>query len=111
MKRQLVAILACDVPAHSPSLSNYETETKESLQACFRFVRESVADHNGRPFHSAKATLMAEFDNAVDAVRCALALHEFTEEVNMGVIPDRQLLMRIGVLLGDEFTLRKADDE
>ena len=45
--------------------------------------------------------LLLEFPSVVEAVRCAIAIHEGMAQQNEGVPPDRQLAFRIGVHAGD----------
>ena len=60
MDRKLIAILVGDVVGYSRLVGSNETKAIENLQACFKFVRECVADHGGNIFNSAGDSILAE---------------------------------------------------
>ena len=101
METKLIAILVGDIVDYRRLTSAHETETMDGLPATFEFVRECVADHGGRVFDTGEHSLLCEFGSVVDAVSCALEVLEIFEELNAEISPDRRLLLRLGIHLGD----------
>jgi TolB-like protein len=67
-----------------------------------------VTKHSGRVVKTTGDGLLIEFHSVVDALECALAIQAVMAERNEGVPPDRRMLFRIGVNLGD--VLVEGDD-
>ena len=101
MERKLIAIMVGDVVGYSRLAGAYERETIEGLQACFDFIRECVSDHRGKIFNTAGDSVLAEFGSVVDAVRCALDIQAFFDEINEGMAQERRFLMRFGIHMGE----------
>ncbi|MGF1477264.1 MAG: adenylate/guanylate cyclase domain-containing protein [Geminicoccaceae bacterium] len=60
-----------------------------------------IAAYNGRIVSVAGDGLMAEFASVVNAVACAVDLQLTMNKRNLNVDPDRRILFRLGVNLGD----------
>lgn len=65
-----------------------------------RVEREVLAAHGGRLVKSLGDGLMLEFQSVQPAVRAAFAIQNACNELNMGVPPQRQMLLRMGVHTG-----------
>jgi adenylate cyclase len=95
MNRRLTAILAADVAGYSRLMGEDETGT---LQALKRFRQElfepAVASHQGEIVKRMGDGWLVTFNSIVDAVNCALAVHD-------GLNGDRVIKLRSGVHIGD----------
>ena len=101
-QRKLAAILVADVVGYSKLVGADE----ERLLARLRNVRSdlidpSVAVHNGRIVKRTGDGAILEFRSAVDAVRCAIEVQNGMVERNEGVAPERRIVFRIGIHVGD----------
>lgn len=102
MERRLTTILAADVAGYSRLMEADEQGTYAALQAHLDdFILPTIEAGNGRIVKLMGDGLLTEFDSVVDAVECALALQRGIAERNADVPADTQLVLRIGVHLGD----------
>ncbi len=101
MKRKLVAILAGDVAGYSRLMGEDEDLAVQNWTAYREFILDVAADHQGRLFNSAGDSLIFAFSSVLDALRAAVEIQQFLHDVNDGVPPQRQMLMRFGLHLGD----------
>ena len=101
-RRRLAAILAADVVGYSRLMHADEVATLAALKARRRAILEPlIARHGGRLFKIVGDGAMVEFASVVSAVQCAVALQESFAAANAGSSPDHQIMLRIGVHLGD----------
>src|SRR5271170_6398871 len=108
VERRLSAILAADVAGYSRLMGLDEAGTARILRQ-HRIVTDAlVAKHGGRIVKTTGDGLLLEFPSVVDAVECAVAVQAVMAERNDGVPPDRRMLFRIGINLGD--ILIEGDD-
>ena len=101
-ERRLAAILAADVVGYSRLVEQDE----EGTLAALRDIRHSVidpllAEHRGRIIKLMGDGPLAEFGSVVDAVSCALAVQAGTAARQAQVAPERRIVFRIGINLGD----------
>jgi adenylate cyclase len=100
--RKIAAILAADVVGFSRMTGADEDGTLARLRALRRdLIDPTVALHNGRVFKRTGDGALIEFRSVVDAVRCAIAVQNSMVERFSGVPPDRRIVFRIGIHLGD----------
>jgi adenylate cyclase len=100
--RRLAAILAADVVGYSRLMEADETATLAVLKARRRDVLSPLAvRHQGRIFKVTGDGVLIEFGSAVNAVQCAIDLQRDMAAANKGQSADRQIVLRIGVNLGD----------
>jgi TolB-like protein/class 3 adenylate cyclase len=100
--RKIAAILAADVVGFSRMTSADEDGTLSRLRALrSELIDPTVAAHNGRVFKRTGDGALVEFRSVVDAVRCAIEIQNAMVERLAGVPPDRRIVFRIGVHLGD----------
>ena len=99
--RKIAAILAADVVEYSRLMGADEPGTLAALKIRRAVFDELVNEFDGREFGSVGDSLMAEFPSAVNAVLCALAIQQRTEEENASLPAARRMHLRIGVNLGD----------
>ena len=107
-KRRLTTILAADVAGYSALMASDEEATVRTLRAYREIIDKLIARHDGRIFNTAGDAVLAEFSSAVEAVRCAITIQDELRVRNAELVPERQMLFRIGVNLGD--VLVEGDD-
>ena len=101
-QRRLAAILAADVVGYSRLMEQDEAGTLAMLKTRRKEVLEPVvAKHHGRIFKVTGDGVLVEFSSAVNAAQCALELQSGMAEANENQGADRQIVLRIGVNLGD----------
>src|SRR5215469_8333876 len=102
MERRLAAILAADVVGYSRLMEQDEAGTLTVLKSRRKEVLEPlVTRHRGRVFKIAGDGVLVEFGSAVNAVQCAIDLQKGMSAANAELPPDRHIVLRVGVNLGD----------
>jgi adenylate cyclase len=101
VERRLTTILAADVAEYSRLMGADEAGTLAALTACRAIVDELIAGHHGRIANTAGDSVLAEFPSVTDALSCAIAVQQAIAKQNAEALPDRRMLFRIGVHLGD----------
>lgn len=101
-ERRLAAILAADVVGYSRLVEQDE----EGTLAALRDIRHALVDpllvhHRGRIVKLMGDGLLAEFGSVVDAVACAVAIQAATAARQDDTRPERRIVFRIGINLGD----------
>jgi adenylate cyclase len=100
--RRLAAILAADVAGYSRLMGADAEGTGERLEAYRRsLVDPKIAEHRGRVVKTTGDEMLVEFPSVVDAVRCAVEVQRGMVERDADTLPDRRIMFRIGVNLGD----------
>jgi TolB-like protein/class 3 adenylate cyclase/Tfp pilus assembly protein PilF len=102
LKRRLTAILLADVVGYSRLMSNDEEETHARFSGHVnRLIEPKITEYGGHPVRSMGDGILAQFDSAVDAVRCAVEIQQGLVE-GESVIPEaRRIRLRIGINTGD----------
>ena len=108
MRRRLTTILAADVVGYSKLMAADEDATLRALRSHREVIDRLIARHDGRIFNTGGDSVLAEFGSAVEAVRCAISMQDELRVRNAELIPDRRLLLRIGINVGDVFV--EGDD-
>jgi hypothetical protein len=85
-----------------------EEQTLVTFRAHSAVFETLVTQHRGRVFNRAGDAILAEFDSAVEAVRCATDIQAALQTRNAALPENRRVLFRIGINLGD--VLRQGDD-
>ncbi len=101
VKRKLSAILSADVVGYSRMMGEDEVSTVRTLEAYRKVMADLIEQFRGRVVDSPGDNLLAEFASVVDAVQCAVEIHEVIRAKNEDLPEDRRMLFRIGVNLGD----------
>jgi adenylate cyclase len=100
--RRLTAVLAADVAGYSRLMARDELGALGSLKSLRSTIIEPlVARHRGTIVGTAGDSLLVSFASAIDAVVCALAWQQACDEAAESQSPDRRMLFRIGIHLGD----------
>jgi adenylate cyclase len=101
-ERRLAAILAADVVGFSRLMEQDEAGTMERMRGRRQNVlMPLVARYGGRVFKLMGDGVLIEFASVVNAVGCAVDLQQAMRAQNVGMPSQQQLLLRIGINLGD----------
>jgi class 3 adenylate cyclase/TolB-like protein/tetratricopeptide (TPR) repeat protein len=101
LERKLAAILAADVAGYTRLMGVDEEGTLNALRSHREVVDGLVTTHRGRVFNTAGDSVMAEFQSAVDATLCAIAIQQATATRNEAVPRNKRVEFRIGLNIGD----------
>jgi class 3 adenylate cyclase/TolB-like protein/Tfp pilus assembly protein PilF len=100
--RRLAAIMVADVAGYSRLMGTDEVGTLNALKEHRRErIDPTIARHNGRVFKTTGDGLLVEFASVVDAVGFAVAIQRTMLAFNQGIHTDRQIVLRIGINIGD----------
>src|SRR5271165_4464624 len=101
LERKLATILSADVAEYSRLMSEDEEATLKTFRGHKKVFESLVVMHRGRIFNTAGDAILAEFNSAVEALRCATEIQAALRTLNDQLPPNRQVRFRIGVNLGD----------
>jgi class 3 adenylate cyclase/TolB-like protein/tetratricopeptide (TPR) repeat protein len=102
LERRLAAIMVADVAGYSRLMGTDEVGTLNALKEHRRDrIDPTISRHNGRIFKATGDGLLVEFASVVDAVGCAVAIQRAMLAFNAGIHADRQIVLRIGINVGD----------
>ena len=101
VRRKLSVILACDFEGYTRLMRADEEATLKTLKAYREIIDGMIERHGGHVFNTAGDSVVAEFDSAMEAVRCAVAVQEELAPRNARLPDDRKMRLRIGINLGD----------
>jgi adenylate cyclase len=108
--RKIAAILCSDVVGYSRLAGADEDRILARLRALRSdLIDPTIAVHNGRVVKRTGDGSIVEFRSVVDAVRCAIEVQTAMVDRNAGVPADRQIVIRIGIHLGD--VVEEADGD
>ncbi|MDX1592758.1 MAG: adenylate/guanylate cyclase domain-containing protein [Gammaproteobacteria bacterium] len=99
--RRLATILAADVVGYSRLMAEDEDATVRTLKAYRAIIDRLIDRHDGRIFHTAGDSVVAEFGSAVEAVRCAITIQDELRVRNAELDEARRMNLRIGINIGD----------
>jgi class 3 adenylate cyclase/tetratricopeptide (TPR) repeat protein len=101
VKRKIAVILAADIAGYSRLIAEDEEETLRRFEGYRAVFAEFVERGSGRIFNTAGDAILAEFQSAVEAVRCAVDVQESLRARNLAYPPSRHMNFRIGITIGD----------
>jgi adenylate cyclase len=101
MERTPAAILMLDVAGYTRLMEGFERDTHDRLMALRDSVLNvSLADHGGRVVKRTGDGFVALFEDAKNAVGCAVAIQQATRQREADQAPERRISFRIGVNAG-----------
>jgi len=109
LRRKLAVILASDVAGYSRLVAADEEDTVRRFRQAAAAFGEQVQKYRGRVFNTAGDAILAEFESAVDATRCAIHIQDANNAYNAGIEPSGRLLFRIGIAIGDVLVCDNGD--
>ncbi len=101
LERKLVAILVADVEGYSRLMHEDEEGTLATLSSHRTIIDGLIAAAGGHITSTAGDSVLAEFASVVEAVMCAVEIQRSLATANEPLSPDRQMLFRIGINVGD----------
>jgi class 3 adenylate cyclase len=102
VRRKLTTIVAADVVGYSRLIGEDEGGTLEALDILrTRFIAPLAETHGGRIFRFLGDGTLMEFESAMGAVECGIALQRGLADHNATMPLGIPLLLRIGINLGD----------
>jgi TolB-like protein/class 3 adenylate cyclase/Tfp pilus assembly protein PilF len=99
--RKLAAIMFTDMVGYSALAQKNETLALELLEEHRGLLRSLFPKFGGQEVETAGDSFFVEFPSALDAARCAIEIQTSLRERNAQSAPERQILLRIGLHLGD----------
>jgi adenylate cyclase len=100
--RRLAAILAADVVGYSRLMGIDEVGTFNALKSHrSHAIDPTIASHKGRIVKTTGDGILVEFSSATEAVACALDIQKEMTERNRDLAPERRIVFRIGINIGD----------
>jgi TolB-like protein/class 3 adenylate cyclase/tetratricopeptide (TPR) repeat protein len=100
--RKLAAILAADMVGFSRLAATDEERTLTRLRALRGdLIDPAIVAHHGRVVKRMGDGVLIEFRSVVEAVRCAIEVQNGMVERNAGLPPERRIVFRVGIHLGD----------
>ncbi len=101
-ERRLAAILAADIQGYSQLVGRDEEATVARVTRQLSAICAPIVEqHGGRIFKTTGDGFLAIFNNALDAMRCALAFQKRAVEESADLPSDQRLQYRVGIHVGD----------
>jgi adenylate cyclase len=99
VRRRLAAILVAGY--EGPSSGGEAAGFTVIMTLLSEVIEPMVRDYGGHLVNSTGERALIEFDSVVEAARCAAALRLAVAERNAALAPERRVVLRIGINLGD----------
>ncbi len=99
--RKLAAIMFTDMVGYSALAQTHEDIALDLLDEHRRLLRPLLARYAGREVETIGDAFFVEFDSALEATRCAIAIQEALHERNTAAGDAIKIVLRIGLHLGD----------
>ncbi len=99
--RKLTTIFCADVQDYSRLMGKDEEGTLETLRRYRDAMTRLIEAHGGRVINTWGDGVFAEFPSVVEAVRAAIDIQNELAGYNAAIDPEKQMLFRIGLNLGD----------
>ena len=101
-ERRLAAIVSTDVVGYSRLMGVDESATLTALRAHrAELIDPKISAYGGRIVKTMGDGLLLEFPSVVEATRCAVEIQQGMTARNAGIPAAEQLILRVGVNLGD----------
>ena len=98
---RLAALLIGDVVGYSRLMSEDSMETLRVLNERRRVWGAEITRVGGHLVNAPGDSILAEFESALDAVHCALAVQQEFGRDNRALPPSRQMHFRVGITVGE----------
>ncbi|MFI5422237.1 MAG: adenylate/guanylate cyclase domain-containing protein, partial [Nitrososphaerales archaeon] len=100
-ERRLAAISFMDLVSYTQLSQRNEELALSQLNEYRRVLRPVFSRHNGNEVKTMGDGFLVEFVSALEAVRCAFDIQQSLHDLNTSRLPNRQILVRIGIHVGD----------
>jgi adenylate cyclase len=101
MERRLAAIVCADVAGYSRMMGADEEGTHATFKAHRSAVYPVILNHGGRLVKNTGDGFLLEYPSVVGALRSSIEIQALMAERNAQLPPDRLMLFRLGVHMGD----------
>ena len=102
VERRLAAVMAADVVGYSRLMGVDEEGTVRRIKSLLQdVVRPAVTEHRGRVVKTMGDGFLVEFSSVIEAFQCAVRLQAEVWARAQGVAANEQIVMRIGINVGD----------
>ncbi|MGA3022578.1 MAG: adenylate/guanylate cyclase domain-containing protein [Thermoplasmata archaeon] len=99
--RRLAAIMFTDMVGYTALTQDNEQHALALLEVHHRLLRPIFLQFGGREIKTIGDSFLVEFDSALDAASCAIAVQRQLEDYNASASEPDRFRLRIGVHLGD----------
>ena len=99
--RRLAAIMYTDIVGFTALTGQNEPLALDLLEDHRKLIRPLFTDNNGREVKTVGDMFLAEFQSALEAVRCAVQIQRALAKSNLSHAADKKVAIRIGVHVGD----------
>ena len=100
-ERKLAAIMFTDIVGYSRIMSLDETKAFKLLDQHDKILQAIIEEHQGKVLKKMGDAFFVEFASSVNAVNCATNIQESLKEFNETRDSQDQIIIRIGIHLGD----------
>jgi adenylate cyclase len=100
-EQSLAAVLCADIKGYGQHMKEDEAGTLSRLNSYQKEFERYVQEHNGGIVHMAGDSIVAKYESVLDAVDCAISIQQHLKKKNQNILPDKRLLYRIGINLGN----------
>src|SRR6266700_3549334 len=100
-QRKLAAIMFTDMVGYSALSQRDEKLAQELLEEHRRLLREIFPRFNGTEIKTIGDAFLVEFNSALEAAQCAIAIQRAIAHRNHDVSAERRIELKIGVHIGD----------
>jgi adenylate cyclase len=101
MERRLAAIVCADVAGYSRMMGSDEAGTHATFKAHRSAVYPVILNHGGRLVKNTGDGFLLEYPSVVGALQSSIEIQTLMAERNAQLPPDRLMLFRLGVHMGD----------
>jgi TolB-like protein/class 3 adenylate cyclase/Flp pilus assembly protein TadD len=100
-QRKLAAIMFTDMVGYSALSQRDEKLAQELLEEHRRLLREIFPRFHGTEIKTIGDAFLVEFNSALEAAQCAIAIQRALAKRNADAPPDRRIEVKIGIHIGD----------
>src|SRR5436305_3078106 len=100
-QRKLAAIMFTDMVGYSALSQRDEKLAQELLEEHRRLLREIFPRFNGTEIKTIGDAFLVEFNSALEAAQCAIAIQRALAKRNADAPAERQIQVKIGIHIGD----------
>ena len=100
-QRKLAAIMFTDMVGYSALSQRDDKLALELLEEHRKLLRNIFAEFNGTEIKTIGDGFLVEFNSALEAAQCAIAIQRALAKRNADAAAERQIQVRIGVHIGD----------
>lgn len=100
-ERRLAAIMFTDMVGFTTLAQRDEALAMQLLEEQRGVIRDLLPKHKGREVDTIGDAFLVEFASSLEAVRCAVEIQSKLKQLNEGRPQGEQILVRIGIHLGD----------